>query len=153
CVAHLHSNTGGDKIVQVALDFWRAGRDRDGAEGFGNTALLVQQQIKLHVSNVKISPFCVYNPGIRKQGFLDLKYKIPFLFCPSLFLFPNPSHLMCDMVEMAAKGLKPNQEVANQSAREMIYFPKTEKLFSVKGCKTISSKLDQCTALQSAAAE
>lgn len=53
--------------------------------------------------------------------------------------------LLCGMAEMSAKGLKPDQDVVDQMARDLVYFPKSEKIFSGKGCKTIGGKLDYYT--------
>ena len=53
--------------------------------------------------------------------------------------------VQCIMAEMKAKGRKPNQDVADMVARDLLYFPKSERVFSVNGCKTIASKLDYYT--------
>ena len=49
--------------------------------------------------------------------------------------------VLCAKAEMAAKGLKPDQDLADKVAKEFNYFPAQQKIFSVKGCKTIWSKL------------
>lgn len=53
--------------------------------------------------------------------------------------------VQCAMAEMKARGLQPDQKVADQVARDLVYFPKSERVFSVKGCKTIDSKLHYYT--------
>lgn len=53
--------------------------------------------------------------------------------------------VQCTMAEMKARDIKPNQDVADMVARDLVYFPKSERVFSVKGCKTIESKLDYYT--------
>ena len=50
--------------------------------------------------------------------------------------------VQCAMAEMEAKGLSPDHDVANKVANELIYFPKADRVFSVKGCKLIESKVD-----------
>ena len=50
--------------------------------------------------------------------------------------------VQCAMAEIEARGLPPNPDLANLVASELTYFPKTDRVFSVKGCKTIESKLD-----------
>lgn len=50
--------------------------------------------------------------------------------------------VQCAMAEMEAQGLKPDPDVANQVANDLVYFPKSERLFAAKGCKTIESKLN-----------
>lgn len=53
--------------------------------------------------------------------------------------------VQCAMAEMKAKGLEPDPDVANQVAQDLVYFPKSERLFAAKGCKTIESKLHYYT--------
>lgn len=53
--------------------------------------------------------------------------------------------VQCAMAEMKARGVEPDQNVADQVARDLVYFPKAERVFAVKGCKTIESKLDYYT--------
>ena len=50
--------------------------------------------------------------------------------------------VQCAMAEMEARGLSPDPDVANKVASKFIYFLKADQVFSVKGCKTIESKLD-----------
>ena len=49
--------------------------------------------------------------------------------------------IQCVMAEMEAKGLKHGRSVAEKVAKDLVYFPKSERVFSAKGCKTIESKL------------
>lgn len=53
--------------------------------------------------------------------------------------------VQCAMAEMEAKGLEPDLDVAGQVAGDLVYFPKSERVFAVKGCKTIESKLHYYT--------
>lgn len=53
--------------------------------------------------------------------------------------------VQCAMAEMKARNLAPDMDVADQVATDLVYFPKSERVFSVKGCKTIESKLDYYT--------
>lgn len=50
--------------------------------------------------------------------------------------------VQCAMAEMEARGLEPDPNVANTVADDLVYFPKSERLFAAKGCKTIESKLN-----------
>lgn len=50
--------------------------------------------------------------------------------------------VQCGQAEMISRGLKPNQEAVEQMAHEVNYFPHEERVFSMKGCKVISSRLD-----------
>ncbi|XP_052377270.1 torsin-1A-like isoform X3 [Oncorhynchus keta] len=155
------SNAGVQHITQEALDFWKAGRDRE--------------EIKLHdlepalsltlFNNKKSQDSLLYvtTPGVRRMGMLLESFqtfntkKTCGLWPSSLmdrnlvdvvvpFLPLEYRHvLLCVKAEMSARGLEPNQDVVDQMAREMVYFPKSEKIFSAKGCKTINRRLDYFT--------
>lgn len=53
--------------------------------------------------------------------------------------------VQCAMIEMKNREQKPDPNVAQKVAGDLVYFPKTERVFAVKGCKTIQSKLDYYT--------
>ncbi|XP_033845283.1 torsin family 1 isoform X1 [Periophthalmus magnuspinnatus] len=121
------SNAGGESIIQTALDFWKAGRDR---EDIGLSDL--ETALSLSVFNNKKS-------GLWHTSLID-KNLVDF-FVP--FLPLEYKHVVqCAMAEMEARDLKPDMSIAVQVARDLLYFPKTERVFSVTGCKTIISKLD-----------
>ncbi|KAL6096666.1 tor1b [Pungitius sinensis] len=124
------SNAGGDGIIQAALDFWKAGRDRDELE------------LKDLETVLSVSVFNNKKSGLWHTSLID-KNLVDF-FVP--FLPLEYRHVVeCAMAEMKARGVRPDQNVAHQVAKDVVYFPKTERVFSVKGCKTISSKLDYYT--------
>ncbi|XP_070706454.1 torsin family 1 isoform X2 [Pempheris klunzingeri] len=124
------SNAGGESIIQTALDFWKAGREREEIELRDLETLL-----SLSVFNNKKS-------GLWHTSLID-KNLVDF-FVP--FLPLEYRHVVqCALAEMEARGLRPDQSVADQVARDCVYFPKSERVFSVKGCKTIESKLDYYT--------
>nr|XP_029476142.1 torsin-1A-like isoform X2 [Oncorhynchus nerka] len=121
------SNAGVQHITQVALDFWKAGRDRE--------------EIKLHDLEPALSLTLFNNKksGLWPSSLMDrnlVDVVVPFLPLEYRHV------LLCVKAEMSARGLEPNQDVVDQMAREMIYFPKSEKIFSAKGCKTIHRRLD-----------
>ncbi|XP_030004630.1 torsin family 1 isoform X1 [Sphaeramia orbicularis] len=121
------SNAGGESIIQTALDFWRDGRDRN--------------EIELHdlETALSLSVFNNKKSGLWHTSLID-KNLVDF-FVP--FLPLEYKHVVqCAMAEMEARGFDPDKDVADQVAKDVIYFPKTERVFSVKGCKTIESKLD-----------
>ncbi|XP_041815944.1 torsin family 1 isoform X2 [Chelmon rostratus] len=120
------SNAGGDSIIQTALDFWRAGRDRE------------EMELKDLETVLSLSVFNNKKSGLWHTSLID-KNLVDF-FVP--FLPLEYRHVVqCAMAEMKARGLQPDQKVADQVARDLVYFPKSERVFSVKGCKTIESKL------------
>ncbi|KAM9437969.1 torsin-1A-like isoform 1-T1 [Salvelinus alpinus] len=125
------SNTGVQHITQVALDFWKAGRDRE--------------EIKLHDLEPALSLSLFNNnkkSGLWPSSLMDRNLVdsiVPFLPLEYRHV------LLCVMAEMSAKGLEPDQDVVDKMARDMVYFPKSENIFSVKGCKTINARLDYFT--------
>ncbi|XP_045923677.1 torsin-1A-like [Micropterus dolomieu] len=120
------SNAGGETITQTALDFWNAGRDREEIE------------LKDLETSISVSAFN-YNGGLWNSHLID-KNLVDF-FVPFLPLEKRHT-IQCVMDEMKARGLRPDENVAEQVARDLVYFPKSDRVFSVKGCKTIQSKLD-----------
>ncbi|KAM4527492.1 torsin family 1 isoform 2-T2 [Odontesthes bonariensis] len=124
------SNAGGDSIIQTALDFWRAGRDRE------EIALKdLETSLSLSVFNNNKSGF--FHTSLIDKNLVD--FFVPFL--PLEY-----KHVVqCAMAEMKARELQEDRGVADQVARDLVYFPKSERVFSVKGCKTIESKLDYYT--------
>ncbi|XP_055369461.1 torsin-1A-like [Betta splendens] len=49
--------------------------------------------------------------------------------------------VQCLMALMEAKGLPQKQDVAERIARDMIYYPTFERIFSSTGCKTMNNRL------------
>ncbi|XP_031173387.1 torsin family 1 isoform X1 [Sander lucioperca] len=124
------SNAGGESITQIALDFWRAARDREEIE------------LKDLETLLSLSVFNNKNSGLWHTSLID-KNLVDF-FVP--FLPLEYRHVVqCAMAAMKAKGLRPDKNVADQVARDVNYFPKSERVFSVKGCKTIENKLHYYT--------
>ncbi|XP_014899040.1 torsin family 1 isoform X2 [Poecilia latipinna] len=121
------SNAGGDGIIQTALEFWKAGKNREEIE------------LKDLETTLSLSVFNNNKSGFFRTSLID-KNLVDF-FVP--FLPLEYQHVVqCAMAEMKARSLEPNPDVADQVARDLVYFPKSERVFSVKGCKTIESKLD-----------
>lgn len=124
------SNAGGESIVQTALDFWREGRDREEIE-----LRDLEMALSLSVFNNNQSGF--FHTSLIDKNLVD--FFVPFL--PLEY-----QHIVqCAKVEMEARGLDPDPDVVDLVARDVVYFPKSERVFSSKGCKTIESKLDYYT--------
>uniref|UniRef100_A0A3B3C2Z5 Torsin family 1 n=1 Tax=Oryzias melastigma TaxID=30732 RepID=A0A3B3C2Z5_ORYME len=118
-------------IIETALDFWRAGRDREEIEVSD-----LEASLSVSIFNNENSGF--YRSSLIKDNLVD--FFVPFL--PLEY-----SHVVqCIMAEMKIRASeengKPNLDVANKVARELQYFPKTERAFSISGCKTIQKKLN-----------
>ncbi|XP_026209920.1 torsin family 1 isoform X2 [Anabas testudineus] len=124
------SNAGGDSIIQTALNFWKDGRKREEME-----LKDLETMLTLAVFNNNQSGF--FHASLIDKNLVD--FFVPFL--PLEY-----SHVVqCALAEMRARGRKPDWGVADKVAKDLVYFPKTEGVFSVKGCKTIVSKLDYYT--------
>nr|XP_020469217.1 torsin-1A-like isoform X2 [Monopterus albus] len=124
------SNAGGDKIVQKTLEFWKAGRSRKEIE------------LKDLETLVTLSVFNDDQSGFFHTSLID-KNLVDF-FVPLLPL--EYRHVVqCVLAEMKARQPQPDKDVADKVAKDLVYFPKSERIFSVKGCKTIFSKLDYYT--------
>ncbi|XP_054908670.1 torsin-1A-like [Poeciliopsis prolifica] len=121
------SNTGGDDITKTALEFWKMGKDRE------------KITLKDLEEKLSLSAFNGQNGGFFHTSLID-KNLVDF-FVP--FLPLEERHVVqCAMAEMKARNLRPNRDVANMVARDMIYSPKPERVFSATGCKTVQHKLN-----------
>ncbi|XP_029941281.1 torsin family 1 isoform X2 [Salarias fasciatus] len=124
------SNAGGESITETALDFWKAGRGREEIE-----LKDVETALSLSVFNNNKSGF--FHTSLIDKNLVD--FFVPFL--PLEY-----QHVVqCVMAGMRDRDMDPDADVADQVARDLVYFPKSERVFSVKGCKTIDSKLDYYT--------
>ncbi|XP_022624984.1 torsin-1A-like [Seriola dumerili] len=120
------SNAGGDNIAQTALDFWKAGRKREeiGHKDLGTS-------LSLSLFNNKDSGF--FHSSLIDKSLVDF-------FVPLLPL--EYKHVVqCAMAEMKARQLRPDQDVAERLAKDLVYSPKSERVFSATGCKTVDTKL------------
>ncbi|XP_023277985.1 torsin-1A-like [Seriola lalandi dorsalis] len=121
------SNAGGDSIAQTALDFWKAGQKR---EEIGHNDL--GTSLSLSLFNNKDSGF--FHSSLIDKSLVDF-------FVPLLPL--EYKHVVqCAMAEMKARGRQPDQDVAERLAKDLVYFPKSERVFSSTGCKTVDTKLN-----------
>ncbi|KAL6042198.1 hypothetical protein STEG23_001898 [Scotinomys teguina] len=121
------SNAGAERITDVALDFWKSGKQRE--------------EIKLRDMEhaLAVSVFNNKNSGFWHSSLIDrnlIDYFVPFL--PLEY-----KHLkMCIRVEMQSRGYEVDEDIVSKVAEEMTFFPKEERVFSDKGCKTVFTKLD-----------
>lgn len=77
--------------------------------------------------------------GLWRSGLIDrnlIDYFVPFL--PLEYRHVK----MCVRAEMRARGAAMDEHVVTSVADEMTFFPKGEKIYSDKGCKTVQSRLD-----------
>uniref|UniRef100_A0A8D0BDH7 Torsin-1A n=1 Tax=Salvator merianae TaxID=96440 RepID=A0A8D0BDH7_SALMN len=120
------SNAGAEKITEVALDFWKSGKNRDDMK------LKDLEQLSVSVFNNKNSGF--WHSSLIDRHLID--HFVPFL--PLEYKHVK----MCVRVELKSRGYVVDEDIVTQVADEMTYFPKEERIFSNKGCKTVCTKLD-----------
>ncbi|XP_023277984.1 torsin-1A-like [Seriola lalandi dorsalis] len=120
------SNEGGDVIAQTALDFKKAGRRREDIK-------LVDLETPLSRSLFDNTQSGFFRSSLISKKMVD--YFIPFL--PLEY-----NHVIqCVKAEMKTRGILPNPDVAERLAKDLVYFPKSERIFSTIGCKTVDKKL------------
>uniref|UniRef100_A0A8C5R936 Torsin n=1 Tax=Leptobrachium leishanense TaxID=445787 RepID=A0A8C5R936_9ANUR len=121
------SNAGGELITRKLLEFWRAGKKREDLR-----LADVESELSVELFN-KEGGF--FHCNLISKNLIDLY--VPFL--PLEF-----THVKrCVQAELDKRGvIGNNEDLATEVARELDYFPKEEKIFSVKGCKGLSTKVD-----------
>ncbi|KAJ1133897.1 hypothetical protein NDU88_000369 [Pleurodeles waltl] len=121
------SNAGGRLINEVTLDFWKSGRKRE------------EMQLKDLDSVLSLSIFNNKESGLWHSSLIE-KNLIDF-FVP--FLPLEYKHVkMCVEVELQLRGYDLDENIVTMVADEMTYFPREEKIYSDKGCKTVARKID-----------
>ncbi|KAG8516111.1 Torsin-1B [Galemys pyrenaicus] len=121
------SNAGGDLITKATLDYWRAGSMRE------------ELQLKDLESALSVGVFNNKHSGLWRSGLIDrnlIDYFVPFL------PLEHRHVKMCVRAEMRARGAAVDEDVVARVVEEMTFFPKGEKIYSDKGCKTVQSRLD-----------
>ncbi|XP_029468120.1 torsin-1A-like isoform X2 [Rhinatrema bivittatum] len=121
------SNAGAERITQIALDFWRSGKQRE------------ELQLKDLDPLLSVAVFNNKNSGFWHSSLIDknlIDYFVPFL--PLEYRHVK----MCVAAELQARRYVADPEIISRVAEEMTYFPKAEKIYSDKGCKTVAAKLD-----------
>ncbi|KFQ52060.1 Torsin-1B, partial [Pelecanus crispus] len=121
------SNAGGDLINKAALDFWTSGKRRE------------EIQLKDLEPMLSVGAFNNKNSGLWHSSLIArnlIDYFVPFL------PLEHKHVQMCVRAEMIARGYAVNEKVVQAVADEMTFFPKEQKIYSDKGCKTVQAKLD-----------
>ncbi|KAG7215342.1 hypothetical protein INR49_022579 [Caranx melampygus] len=121
----LGGNAGSEDIKATALSFWKAGRSRDEIE------------LKDLEDSVSASAFNDKS-GFHHSNLIDenlVDFFVPFLPLEYKHV------LQCAMAVMKDKGLTPDQDVAEKVAKDLVYFPKSERVFSSSGCKKVANRL------------
>lgn len=138
------------------MDFWKDGKSREEIElkdletdltvsVFNNKnskyelppVLARVDNARLRLADPPAVPGGLWHTSLINKNLVD--FFVPFLPLEYRHV------VQCAMAEMEARGLEPDLDVANQVAGDLVYFPKSERLFAAKGCKTIESKLNYYT--------
>lgn len=158
-ISHFPSNAGGESIIEKALEFWKAGRNREeialrDLENMLSLSVFNNKNSRFKLNDsvgkdthsksrfiqiwlTSLSPGGLWHTSLIDKNLVD--YFVPFL--PLEY-----NHVVqCAMAEMRDRKVEPDLNVADQVAGSLVYFPKTERVYAVKGCKTIQSKLDYYT--------
>uniref|UniRef100_A0A8D0DP88 Torsin family 3 member A n=1 Tax=Salvator merianae TaxID=96440 RepID=A0A8D0DP88_SALMN len=120
------SNTGGNVINEVALDFWRAGQTRE--------------EITMECLSHAYHFFSFFpeegnvHSHLLKENLVDLL--VPFL--------PLEYHhvKLCARDAFLGYGLQFTEEALEEVARTMVFVPSEEKIFSAQGCKSVSQRIN-----------
>ncbi|XP_077140596.1 torsin-1A-like isoform X1 [Ranitomeya variabilis] len=125
CIFIFLSNTGGEKLTELAMEFWRNHKVREDIK-----LLDVESHLSRHAFNKK-SGF--WHSSLIDRNLIDVF--VPF--------FPlEMKHVkMCVRAELRQRGRTIDEELVSKIAEEMSYHPEKERIFSVKGCKTVATKI------------
>ncbi|XP_062990431.1 torsin-3A isoform X2 [Elgaria multicarinata webbii] len=120
------SNTGGNIINEVALDFWQAGRSREE---------ITMEYLEKHLRTELLEG----TEGYARNHLLEdnlIDFLVPFL--PLEYRHVK----LCARDAFLARGLPFTEEALDEVARMMVFVPKEEKLFSAQGCKSVSQRIN-----------
>lgn len=125
CIFIFLSNTGGEKITELALEFWRNKKKREDIKLSD-----VENHLSKHAFNKK-SGF--WHSSLIDKNLIDVF--VPF--------FPlEEEHVkMCVKAEFRQRGITIDEDLVATIAGEMSYHPEDERVYSVKGCKTVATKV------------
>ncbi|XP_075690291.1 torsin-1A-like [Rhinoderma darwinii] len=125
CIFIFLSNAGGEKLNELVLDFWRNKKKREDIKLF---------DVESHLSKQAFN---------KKSGFWHsclIDRNLIDVFVP--FLPLEEKHVkMCVRAELRQRGRSIDEELVTKIAKEMSYHPEEERVFSVKGCKTVATKV------------
>ncbi|EDO46808.1 predicted protein [Nematostella vectensis] len=119
------SNTGAKLINQHALEHYKLGDERE------KIGLVTLEELFHQIS--ESDPNIWYNDLLRSEV---IDHFVPFLPL-------ERKHVkQCIQRDLRDKGNPAVEGLVDHIADEMTYFPEREKLFSISGCKKVSSKVD-----------
>ncbi|XP_042686738.1 torsin-1A-like [Centrocercus urophasianus] len=120
------NNAGGDKITEIALDYWRRLKRRED--------IPVEELQDLLSEDIFRNP----NSGFFQSQLIQknlIDYFIPFL--PLEYKHVK----QCVREELRAQGHPEEEDLITEIASAMADYPSEERLYSRKGCKTVASRV------------
>ncbi|XP_013054164.2 torsin-1A-like [Anser cygnoides] len=124
------NNAGGDKITEIALDYWRSLKGREDIP-----VKELQHLLSKEIFSNTNSGF--FQSQLIQKNLID--YFIPFL--PLEY-----EHVkQCVREELRAQGHPEDEDLITEIALAMTDYPSEERLYSSKGCKTVASRVTLST--------
>ncbi|XP_035410910.1 torsin-1A-like [Cygnus atratus] len=124
------NNAGGDKITEIALDYWRSLKRREDIPVKELQHLLSEEIFRNTNSGF-------YQSQLIQKNLID--YFIPFL--PLEYKHVK----QCVREELRAQGHPEDEALITEIALAMTDYPSEERLYSSKGCKTVASRVTLST--------
>uniref|UniRef100_A0A8C3J252 Torsin n=1 Tax=Calidris pygmaea TaxID=425635 RepID=A0A8C3J252_9CHAR len=124
------NNAGGDKVTEIALDYWRSLKRREDIPVKELQSLLSEE-----IFRNKNSGF--FHSQLIEKNLID--YFIPFL--PLEYKHVRE----CVRQELRVQGHPEDEDLIVEIALAMTDYPREERLYSSKGCKTVESRVTLST--------
>ncbi|KAM6297064.1 torsin-1A-like [Aegotheles albertisi] len=124
------NNAGGDKITEIALDYWRRMKRREHIP-----VKELQSLLSNEIFSNRDSGF--FQSQLIQKNLID--YFVPFL--PLEYKHVR----QCVREELNLQGHPEDEDLITDIASEMIDYPSEERLYSSKGCKTVASRVTLST--------
>ncbi|XP_009805156.1 torsin-1A [Gavia stellata] len=120
------NNAGGDKITEIALDYWRRLKRREDIPVKKLQSLLSEEIFRNRNSGF-------FHSQLIQKNLID--YFIPFL--PLEYKHVKE----CVREELLVQGHPENEDLITEISLAMTDYPSEERLYSSKGCKTVASRV------------
>ncbi|NXK54549.1 TOR1A protein, partial [Chauna torquata] len=124
------NNAGGDKITEIALDYWRRLKRREDIPVKELQHLLPEEIFRNTNSGF-------FQSQLIQKNLID--YFIPFL--PLEYKHVR----QCVREELRVQGHPEDEDLITEIALAMSDYPNEERLYSSKGCKTVASRVTLST--------
>lgn len=160
-----NSNAGGDKITEIALDYWRRLKRREDIPVEELQDLLSEDIFRNPNSEYSTSCVCVSSLQAAPQSMKQCCLLSMLMAKPSVLSLPGgffQSQLIqknlidyfipflpleykhvkqCVREELRAQGHPEEEDLITEIASAMADYPSEERLYSRKGCKTVASRV------------